>query len=135
MTTQTDCFMADTPGTGDYSDAIDWRVLDELKALQRPGKPDLRKQLMGVYLSSSPALMDKIIAAVETENGQELMRAAHALKSSSQSIGANTLGKTCSELEQLGKASQFDTVETVAQRAENEFKAVCAAFRSALEHQ
>lgn len=133
MTTQRDNCTADRPETGEHSDAIDWSVLDELKALQRPGKPDLRRQLMGVYLSSSPALMDRISEAAETHNAPELMSAAHALKSSSVSIGANILGKTCSELEQLGKTSQLDTVAEIAKRAESEFSAVCAAFCAALE--
>ncbi|NVN92720.1 MAG: Hpt domain-containing protein [Desulfuromonadales bacterium] len=134
MTTHTEHFKTDKPGTVDHSDAIDWSVLDELKALQRPGKPDLRRQLMSVYLSTSPSLMNNVITAAETKNGQSLMSAAHALKSSSVSIGANILGKTCSELEQLGKTSQLDNVATIVKRAEHEFIAVCAAFRSALEH-
>jgi len=61
------------------------------------------------------------------------MQAAHALKSSSVSIGALTFGKTCSELEQCGRVNNLEGVPALAKRAENEFNAVCCAFRAALE--
>lgn len=112
---------------------IDWSVLDSLKALQRPGKPDLRKQLMSVYLDSAPALMNNIQAAVRAADGQALGFAAHALKSSSVSIGAQALGKTCSELELLGKANSLERAAELVLRAGLEFEAVCSGFRSALE--
>jgi HPt (histidine-containing phosphotransfer) domain-containing protein len=115
------------------SDAIDWSILDSLRVLQKPGKPDLRKMLMTVYLDSSPALMNSLIAAATAADGQALMQSAHALKSSSVSIGALTFGKTCSEIEQCGRARSLEDVPALAKRAEYEFDAVCSAFRDALE--
>ena len=123
----------DNSGSSGQSDAVDWSVLDSLRVLQKPGKPDLCKVLMTVYLDSSPALMDSLIAAAAAADGQALMQAAHALKSSSVSIGATRFGKTCSDLEQCGRANSLENVPSLAKRAEYEFDAVCSAFREALE--
>ena len=123
----------DNSGSSGQSQAVDWSVLDSLRVLQKPGKPDLCKMLMTVYLDSSPALMDSLMAAAAAADGQALRQAAHALKSSSVSIGAVTFGKTCSELEQCGRTNNLEGVPALAKRAEYEFDSVCSAFRDALE--
>ncbi|NVN91761.1 MAG: Hpt domain-containing protein [Desulfuromonadales bacterium] len=133
MRDKTDDFTNVNSARDEQAGAIDWSALDSLRVLQKPGKPDLRKQLMSVYLSSSPTLMDNIKTAVTTMDGQALMQAAHALKSSSVSIGAKVFGTTCSELEQLGRINSLGDVPALAQRAEYEFAAVCSAFREALQ--
>lgn len=113
--------------------AVDWSVLDALKALQRPGKPDLRAQLMTVYLNSSPPLMDGIRTAVGNGDAQALADAAHALKSSSMSVGAIRFGQRCAELEKLGKTSDMERASHLVSQADALFSAVCDAFRQALE--
>ncbi|ABK99057.1 Hpt protein [Pelobacter propionicus DSM 2379] len=123
----------DDPEVSTQPGAIDWSVLDSMKMFQQPGKPDLRKQLMSLYLSSSPELMQGIRNSVATLDGQALMHAAHALKSSSMSLGATTLSEQCSSLEQLGRAKTLDNAPALLDRAETEFAAVCSAFRQALD--
>lgn len=113
--------------------AIDWSVLDSLKMLQRPGKPDLLKRLMTLYLGSSPGLMRDITNAVEARDGQALMNAAHALKSSSMSLGAKEFATTCATLEQLGRTNTLDEAQALQRQAETEFAAVCSAFQGALD--
>ena len=70
------------------------------------------------------------IAALD---GQALMHAAHALKSSSMSLGATVFSTHCATLEQLGRATTLDDAPALLARAETEFAAVCSAFRQALE--
>src|SRR5512141_1212286 len=72
--------------------AVDWRVLDELKVLQKPGAPDLRLRLMTMFLKSSPPLMEGIRTAVLTSDAQLLTMSAHTLKSTALSLGAMRLG-------------------------------------------
>src|ERR1035437_9027950 len=133
MIKQTDDLKVDNPGPDGHPDAVDWSVLDDLKVLQKLGKPDLRIKLMTVFLSSMPALMDTIKSSVKARDSQALMDAAHAMKSSSLSLGAMVFGNTCSELEQLGRAKTLDDAPALLSRAENEFTAVCSAFSDALE--
>lgn len=112
---------------------IDWSVLNSMKSLQQPGKPDPRIQLMTLYLTSSLTLMEGIRSAVASRDSQALMNAAHTLKSSSMSLGATGLGGTCARLEQLGRADNMDDAPALLDLAETEFTAVTSAFRQALE--
>ena len=111
---------------------IDWSVLDALKVLQKPGKPDMRKKLLEPYLTSSQALFENASAAVTTADGDALMKAAHSLKSSSFVVGAATFGATCFALEKIGRANTLIEAPTLLNRAENEYSAVCSALRAHL---
>jgi len=112
---------------------IDWSILDAMKVLQKPDKPDVRRKLMSVYISSAPPLMDAIKAAVGNGDALALKDAAHSMKSSSLSIGALKFGKTCGELEQLGRDNSLADASALLVRAESEFIAAYSAFLDALE--
>lgn len=133
MTYQTDEIRAGGSVTDGRSAAIDWSVLDALKVLQRPGKPDVRSRLLTIYLTSQPALMEGIKTAVKEDDGPSLAATAHSMKSSSRNVGAMIFGETCAELEQLGRTNSLENAPALLIRAENEFAAVCFAFQEALE--
>lgn len=133
MTERSDDTMGEQSVNEARSSAVDWSVLEALKVLQRPGKPDLRVQLMTVYLNSSPALMDAARAAVRDDDARGLMNAAHALKSSSLSVGARLFGESCAELERIGRSDSLQQAPEILSRADSQFSAVCDAFRGALE--
>ena len=126
MTIQNDEHAANNSGV------VDWSVLDALKVLQRPGRPDICTTLMKAYLDSIPALMESTKAAVTAADGPALRNMAHSMKSSSTAIGAVIFGKTCAELEFLGKTNTFEEAPALLRRAEEEFSATCAALRNAL---
>jgi HPt (histidine-containing phosphotransfer) domain-containing protein len=122
------------PSSSDrHPDAVDWSVLDALKTLQKPGRPDVCNSLMAAYLSSSPSLFEDARTAITARDGQALMNAAHSMKSSSMAIGAKTFGKTCLELEILGRSNQCEDAFALLRQAECQFAAVCCALRDALE--
>lgn len=133
MAKQTKAIKKDSSVSAIQSDAIDWSVLDVLKVLQKPGKPDIRKRLIDAYLSSSPTLFESAAAAVIALDGEALMRSAHSLKSSCFAIGAMVFGATCFELEKLGRANTLEEASALLNRAENEYNAVCFALRASLE--
>ena len=133
MIQHSDDIKADDSETGYPSAVVDWRVLDDLKVLQKPGKPDLGRNLMTVYLSSLPQLFESAKDALKASDGEALMKATHSMKSSSLAIGAVIFGETCAELEQMGKANDLENAAALFGRAENEFTATCSAFRDALE--
>jgi HPt (histidine-containing phosphotransfer) domain-containing protein len=133
MKLSTDSATADTSITMGPPDDIDWSVLDAMKALQKPDKPDVRRKLMSVYIASAPPLMESIKAAVAAGDALALKNAAHSLKSSSLSIGALTFGRTCGELEQRGRDDAMANAPTLLVRAEMEFIVAYSAFLEALE--
>ena len=107
---------------------IDWSVLSTLKELQKPGRPDMCKTLMKTYLETIPALMENAKAALSASDGTALRETSHSMKSSSIAIGAILFGKTCAELEQLGKTNVFDTASELLSRADKELSVTCTAF-------
>ena len=132
MTNQIDTSTADNPETGVHPDVVDWSVLDSLKVLQKPGRPDMCRTLMKAYLDSIPPLMERTREAVSASDSDALRNTAHSMKSSSLAIGAVIFGKTCAELELLGKTNTLEEVPELLRRAEKELAATCAALNKAL---
>lgn len=129
MSTDENTMMTSTPPTNTL---IDWSVLDAFAAFRKPGGQDPRARLITVYLQSSPSLMETLSAALTAGDAPAFAKAAHSLKSSSAGVGATGFGHVCAELEQLGRANALHDAPALLERAENEFSAVCAAFREAL---
>ena len=127
-----DYAQTDVPGASDQQDAVDWSVLESLAVLQKPGAPDLRTRLITIYLKSSLGLMEGIKTAFITGNAPLLATSAHALKSSSLSLGAIRLGTLCAALENIGRANEMHDVDDLANMVEEHYAAVTAVFRDAL---
>ncbi|MEI6208189.1 MAG: Hpt domain-containing protein [Desulfuromonadales bacterium] len=123
----------DTPGSGGQPDAVDWSVLETLNVLQKAGKPSIRRTLITAYLTTVPGLLERAGTAVNTADGAALRSAAHSMKSSSMAIGAVLFGRTCAELELLGKSNTLEDAPALLRRAESELDATCSALREALE--
>ncbi|WP_088891063.1 Hpt domain-containing protein [Leptolyngbya ohadii] len=83
--------------------ALDPGAIAELRTMAGD-EPTLVSQIIDCYLQESPSLMAAMREAVSQQNGAALMRAAHSLKSSSQSLGAIRMAEICLELEQMGRS-------------------------------
>jgi CheY-like chemotaxis protein/HPt (histidine-containing phosphotransfer) domain-containing protein len=107
------------------------QVLDQLRTLRRPGRPDPVAKILTSFLESSATYVSAIHQAVVHQNAEALFRAAHALKSSSAMIGAMGLSSILKDFELLGRQgnvagshkrmAELDTVyEAVRQAVLNE---------------
>jgi len=67
---------------------LDRHALGRIRALHRPGGPNLLAKVLGLYSSSSLALTDAIRTAAQSNDAESIRQAAHALKSSSANVGA-----------------------------------------------
>ncbi len=132
MTAQTDEPEKGNVALDDHSGAVDWSVLESLRFLQKDGKPDLRRELMKMFITTLPVQMEKLKIAAEASDAKELVKAAHSMKSSSMSIGAVRFGKVCHEIEQLGRTNSLDDVPVLVCLAQQEFDTACTVFRDAL---
>ena len=131
--TTTEGLTADQSGDFTLPEVIDWSVLEELALLQKPGSPDLRVRLMTIFLKTSLPLMDGIKTAIIESDRQLLTTSAHTLKSTCLSVGVMRLGAICAELEQLGRDNALHSAGDLPVLAEEQYAAVTAAFRGALE--
>lgn len=115
-----------TPATG-----LAQHVLDQLRALRRPGRPDPVAKILTSFLESSAKYVRTIDEATIRRDAEAIFQAAHALKSSSAMIGAMALSESAKNLEQLGR--QGMVTEHHAQLAE--FKARYEAAKQAVQEE
>ena len=109
---------------------IDRAVFDELK---ETAGPEFVQELVDSFLADAPLLLDNLRNAMATGDADGFRRAAHTLKSNSNTFGARALGAMARELELSGLdaalAATVDPVEGLAL----EYSHVAAAL-AALRH-
>ena len=101
-------------GTEDLSPAIDKEAL--LKAFD--GDWNFLKEVVDVFLSDYPRLLDDLRRAHKERDSDTLMRAAHSLKGMMKNFQAEPAAEVAFELEKKGNEENFDgvpdTIETLA---------------------
>lgn len=80
-------------------------TLDVEDALQRLGNDqELLRDIMQIYLEDSPAMVEKIHAAVSGCDANGLQRAAHSLKGLAANLSAAEVVGVAAQLEHMGAA-------------------------------
>ena len=108
---------------------IDQAALAAIRALQRPGQPDIVTRIVTQYMDSSPEIIDRIRRAVLSTDAVELRAAAHRLKSSSAQLGATALASDCRELEIMGARGELERADETVKKLERHYADACAAFQ------
>ncbi len=86
---------------------LDGATLDALRALPRSGPKDMLTHIGELYLLDSRRLIATIEESLESGNGAELARAAHAWRSYNGNVGANALAQLCRDLEDAARGANF----------------------------
>jgi HPt (histidine-containing phosphotransfer) domain-containing protein len=108
---------------------IDEAVLDQLRFLQKKGRPDFPSMIVALYLDTSPGVLKELETAASAGDTLVLRTATHRLNSSSTVVGAVRLSALCNELDAiLRTGSVLDAADRVQAIAE-EYKGVEAALR------
>ncbi|MGE5835209.1 MAG: response regulator [Acidobacteriota bacterium] len=83
-------------------------VFDESAALSHTGGDrKLLKQIIELFRADSPASFRKIERALKRRDGEALWTAAHAIKGSMATIGAQAARQAAADIERLGRTNQF----------------------------
>jgi HPt (histidine-containing phosphotransfer) domain-containing protein len=101
--------------------AVDWTVLQTLA--EQMGDDEIVGEVLAAYQAEIPGRRAALDAA-RTGTATQLQSAAHALKASSQSIGALRLGDLCREVESLARADDHSRAADVATAALAELERV-----------
>ncbi len=108
-------------------------TLTRIRALQRPGRPNVLGKIINLYLENSPGLIKTVLKSVEQGDGTALCEAAHSLKSSSANLGAVSMAAVSKKLEDMGREGRTDAAKTLIGRIESEYKSASAALADELE--
>jgi DNA-binding response OmpR family regulator len=110
--------------------ALDKDRIRELQELAS-GDAQLLQELIDIFLTSAPELMQQMRRAVEDEDAAALHKAAHTLKGSSGQMGALRMQELCGTLETLaatgslvGVEAPLSEVSVSFERAVSELKAL-----------
>jgi CheY-like chemotaxis protein/HPt (histidine-containing phosphotransfer) domain-containing protein len=95
--------------TGD--DVLDPAALARLRELDPKGENQLLERVLKAFQTSAARLLPQLLAARESNDRTTVRLVAHTLKSSSASIGANTLSQLCGELEATIRNDTGDDIE------------------------
>ncbi|MDH3689841.1 MAG: response regulator [Gammaproteobacteria bacterium] len=105
---------------------LDQAALNNIRALQRVGAPDLLAKVIDIYLSDSEDLLDSLREAIESGDAEDLTRAAHTLKSTSANLGASSLMAVCKEIEAIGRKGGTEGAAALFTEVERLHPEVCA---------
>jgi len=72
---------------------------------------DMFKEILNDFIDPSQKIIEEIKAGCEQRSTEAVKQAAHKLKSSARSVGANALADLCYELETAGKEDDQDTID------------------------
>jgi|GEM_PF-1663320 len=73
---------------------------------------DTLREILLDFVEPAQGIVREIEDAYEAKSATAVGAAAHKLKSSSRTVGANALADLCAELEAAGKSDDWDTIET-----------------------
>jgi HPt (histidine-containing phosphotransfer) domain-containing protein len=109
---------------------IDETVLDQLRFLQKEGKPNFPAMIVGLFLDTTPGVLTELEAAAQVGDVSALRMASHKLISASEIVGASALSACCKELEITTRTGSVpDAAERVRAIVE-EYNRAEAALRS-----
>lgn len=107
---------------------IDPSALDEFRAIMGEEAEEAVAELISIFLELSPQRLAALRQAMDGGDGEQLWKVAHALKSSSASLGAMRLSALCSELEDMGRDGRLEEAAEKVARAEEEYEKVKRAL-------
>ena len=108
-------------------------ALNKIRALQRPGSPNILNKIINLYLKNSRDLMQSIVESIDRVDSASLQEAAHSLKSSSANLGAVKMAELCKELEYMGREGEAYSAALLLDSIKAEDKLTQAALKEELE--
>jgi len=108
--------------------ALDPTVLTELRQFQGEGELDIVQELAEAFQFETPPLLEALRQAAAEGQPEQLRRAAHNLKGSSNNLGARTMAALSAELEAIGKNGTVERAAELVTHLEQEYQRVCQAL-------
>ena len=92
-------------------ESIDSASLNSIRNLRGVGGDNMVRRVVDLYLSSSSTLVEGLRVGLSQGNAEVVRQSAHALKSSSQTVGACALATFSQKLEEMGRSGELVDTE------------------------
>lgn len=113
---------------------LDQKALDNIRAVQREGAPNVLDKVIKIYFQNSPKLLQALRDAVDEDNAAEMIgRAAHSLKSSNANLGATRLAALCGDLEEMARENRTTGAKAILNEIEKLYPLVCESLAAECE--
>lgn len=96
----------------DDPEAIDHASLNNIRKLRGVGGDKMLRRVVKLYLSTSSTVVEDLRSALSKGDAESVRQSAHALKSSSQNVGASALATLSQKLEAMGRSGELVNSET-----------------------
>jgi len=107
---------------------LDPLPLQQIRALQRPGRPNPLLRVIDIYRENGPNLIERIHQGIHHGDGEGLRQAAHSLKSASANLGGMRLASLCKDLEDLGRCGELEAAQRRSRELQGEYQAMLNAL-------
>ena len=107
---------------------VEQTALENIRALQVEGDPDFLTEMIDMYLTDAPVLMDRVQRSLREEDIQAARKAVHSLKGISGNLGARRLSELCDRMQLQADLENLGEMLALEPTLEKEFERVCAAL-------
>ena len=114
------------------SEKIDHKALDNIRALQKEGAPDIVARVYHLYRDDAKKLLVSLRDAIQKGQLQSAQVIAHTLKSSSANVGASVLASICKDIEHTCKNNSNENIHMLMDQVEEEYQEACKALDAIL---
>ena len=119
----------DTPETEDTAETLPVDIEEFRSVMREAGVEEVVPITLGTYLEEAPGRKKALEDAVSAKDGDAIEKAAHALKSASGAIHADSLAKLLQKLEDAGAGGDIDRATDLSQAVLAEYDRVVAFLR------
>ena len=107
-----------TQGAGGADSAFDFARLADISG----GDPEFEREILADYLLQGTGLIEALEGAVAAGDAATLRQAAHTLKGTSHTVGAEAVGLGSAEMEHIGAGGDIALAATALARTRAAFE-------------
>ncbi len=111
---------------------VDWDVLAQLQADLGDDDGTIVIEVIEMFLDDAPQQLDRMRQALAAAAAHDLRQAAHTLKSTAASVGAQALAACCGAIEELARDGVLDQATPLVARAEELFAQTNGVMQASL---
>ena len=109
---------------------IEQSALDNVRALQRPGSPDLLGRIIDIFVTQTPEGVHAIVTALAANDLDTVRNTAHSLKSSAAYVGASQFSTRMADLERAAREEHLSACQDLVQGLEEHAQRVIDELQS-----